>query len=228
MHTDQPIYYTFTVPDEPLDFYRKYNWRKASEEFFEKFPSSAFLELTRGKYEKEFGKWSFPQSYFARSVMFTNEPALVLHRWKVLDFADPYTNRVITRIYYNTTEDLIAAARKAGRDTLLLYGPEWGYIKPGWEQGDFVDCRIMGESASVDLYNFKSGSYGGFLEISAVAMGQAKIVSMNGESVQFPPGEVWCVTIPLTLQPGKNTIPFTSPTAGSLFILDLHWTTETP
>jgi hypothetical protein len=221
------IFYAFTVPDEPLETYKQNNWRTTAEQFFEKFPESAFLELQRGKYEKELGKWTFPQTYFARSATVTNEPALVLHRWKVLDFADAHTNRVITRIYYNTHEDLIAKARREGRDVLRLYGAGWGYMKPGFEQKDYTDYRIFRQAASTDLYNFKPSVLDGVLEVSAAAE-KSKVVSVNGESFKVPPGEILTVTIPLALQPGKNTISFTSPSDDRLFVLDILWKTRQP
>jgi len=223
IHNPGNINYTFTVPDEPVETYRQLNWRKTAEQFFEKYPEAAFLELNRGKYEAKFGEWAFPQSYFAHYASITNGPALVLHRWKVLDFADANTNRVITRIYYNTPEDLVVAARRDGRDVLRLYGAGWGYAKPGWQQGHFEDYRILGQSASIDLYNLKETALSGSIEISAATAERPKTISVAGTTTVFAPGRIRTWTVPLTLQPGKNTIPFSSLSGDSLFVLDIRW-----
>lgn len=226
VHNPGGINYTFTVPDDPLATYRQLNWRKTAEQFFEKHPEAAFLELSRGKYEAELGKWNFPQTYFARRASITNEPALSLRRWKVFlveNSADAITNRVITRIFYNAPQDLVAAARKNGRDVLRLYGADWGYAKPGWQQGHFEDYRILKQSASIDLYNLKEMPLSGTIEISAATADKPKTVSVNGATTGFASGRIRTWTVPLTLQPGKNTIPFTSPSADSLFVLDIRW-----
>jgi hypothetical protein len=222
LHNPEKIPYAFTVPDEPFEIYQQGDWRSTAEQFFEKFPESAFLELNRGKYEKELGPWNFPQSYFARVATIINEPALVLHLWNVLDFADAYTNRVITRIYYNTPEDLVASAREKGCDVLRLYGAGWGYMKPGYELGTYVDCRILTQAASIDIYNLKGVVLDGALEIIAV-VAEPKVFSVNGEPITFPAQKMLTVTITQTLQPGKNTISFTSMSDMPLFVFDIRW-----
>lgn len=231
VHNPGNINYTFTVPDEPLANYRQFNWRKTAEQFFEKYPEACFLELSRGRYEAEFGKWSFPKTYFARCASIINEPALTLRRWKVFlveNGTDAVTNRVITRIYYNTPEDLVVSARRDGKDVLRLYGAGWGYAKPGWQQGHFEDYRIFNQAASIDLYNLKEAPLNGSLEISAATPRQPKTVSVNGSLSVFGSGRIRTWTLPLTLQPGKNTIPFTSPSGDPLFVLDIRWKPAQP
>ncbi|MCU0858297.1 MAG: hypothetical protein MUC65_07835 [Pontiellaceae bacterium] len=225
IHHSGGFSYTYTVPDEPLETCRQNNWRGTAEQFFRKYPLAAFLELQRGKYEQEFGKWGFPEFYFARSATITNEPALVLHRWKVLDFVDAYTNRVITRIYYNTREDLLALARRDGCEVLRFYGPGWGYIKPGYEQDDPEDYRILRKNASIELYNFKETPLSGTLRILA-APESLKIVTINEQITQeFLPGNVWSLDVPMVLDPGKNIIPFSSPSSEPLYVQDILWKT---
>jgi hypothetical protein len=226
VHNPGGINYTFTVPDEPIKNYKRFKWPSTVEQFYEKYPEAAFLEVARGRFEKELGLWNFPQRYFARTVSLTNEPAMVLRRWKVfpeMDYAAANTNRVVTRIFYNTTDDLLAAARKNGRDVLRLYGEGWGYAKPGWQQGHFEDYRILNQSASIDLYNLKEVALSGSLEISAATAERPKTVSVNGVTTGFASGRIRTWTVPLTLQPGKNVIPFTSPSGDPLFVLDIRW-----
>jgi hypothetical protein len=226
VHNPGGINYTFTVPDEPVDIYRQLNWPATVEQFFEKYPDAAFLELCRGRYEAQLGPWTFPQRYFARIAAVTNDAAMVLRRMKVTPdggFNDASTNRVVVRIFYNTPEDLIATARKQGRDVLRLYGEGWGYAKPGWQQGRFEDYRTFSQAASIDLYNLKEIPLSGSVEISAAAAQRPKTVSVNGINTVFAPGRIRTWTVPLTLQPMENKIPFTSPSGDPLFVLDIRW-----
>jgi hypothetical protein len=226
VHNPGGINYTFTVPDEPIQTYKQLNWPATVEQFFEKYPDAAFLELCRGRYEEQLGPWTFPQHYFARVASVTNDAAMILRRMKVLpqdDFSAANTNRVVVRIFYNTTDDLVAAARRNGRDVLRLYGEGWGYAKPGWQQGHFEDYRILTKSASIELYNLKELPLGGSLEISAATADNPKTVSVNGVTTVFASGRIRMWTVPLTLQPGRNAIPVASPTGDPLFVLDIRW-----
>jgi hypothetical protein len=230
VHNPGGINYTFTVPDEPIGTYKQLNWPATVEQFFEKYPEAAFLELGRDRYP-ELGPWTFPQHYFARVASVTNDAAMILRRMKVLpqgDFSSANTNRVVVRIFYNTTEDLVAVARRAGRDVLRLYGAGWGYAKPGWQQGRFEDYRILTKSASIDLYNLKEVPLGGSLEISAATVDKPKTVSVNGVTTVFASGRIKTWTVPLTLQSGLNAIPVISPTGDPLFVLDIRWKPAQP
>jgi hypothetical protein len=226
IHNPGNINYTFTVPNEPIETYRQLNWRKTAEQFFEKYPEAALLEVCRGQYEEELGLWTFPQHYFSRIASITNDAAMILFRMKVVPqagFSDANTNRVVTRIFYNTTEDLIAAARTNGKDVLRLYGAGWGYAKPGWQQGRFEDYRILTRAAAIEFYNLKEAPLSGALEISAATADKPKTISVNGVTTGFASGRIRTWTVPLILQVGKNTIPFASPSADPLFVLDIRW-----
>jgi len=227
VHNPGGLNYAFTVPDEPIENYKRFNWPETVRQFFEKYPESAFLELSRDRFAEELGPWTFPEEYFARTVSITNEPAMVLRQWKVfpeMDYAAANTNRVVVRIFYNTPEDLLAAARRDGKETLRLWSEGWGYAKPGWPQGDFRDFRILGRAALCDLYNLTGSALHGVLEISAAAAGTPKPVTVNGTTTVFSsPGLIRAWKVPLTLQPGENKISFTSPSEAPLFVLDLRW-----
>jgi len=142
VHNQSNINYTFTVPDEPIENYRTMNWPVTVRKFFEKYPEAALLEVARGRYLDKVGPWTFPAEHFAKMVSITNVPAMTLRKYKVfpkLDYAAANTNQVVTRIFYNTTEDLVAAARWENRPTLRLYGEGWRYLKPwqpmqGWPE----------------------------------------------------------------------------------------------
>jgi hypothetical protein len=151
---------------------------------------------------------------------------MILRRTKVFPqpgFSDDNTNRVVTKILYNTAEDLVAAARTNGKDVLRLYGAGWGYTKPGWQQGRFEDYRILTRAASIELYNLKEAPLNGVLEISAATADKPKTISVNGMTTGFASGRIRTWTVPLILQIGKNTILFSSPSADPLFVLDIRW-----
>ncbi len=231
VHPSTNVFYTFTVPDDPIDSFRRFNWRATAEQFFTKYPSAAFLEVSRGKYKEDFGLWKFPEHYFAQRVSITNRAAMTLRRFKVFpttSYAKANTNGVVTRIFYNTPEDLAAAARREGRRVLRLYGEGWGYAKPGWQRGDFSDYRILTRTASMELYNLTEASVPGTLEISAATAQKPKMVSVNGKSTVFAAGRIKSWKVPLALKTGRNTIPFTSPSSDPLFVRDIRWTFAQP
>ncbi|MCU0857118.1 MAG: glycosyltransferase family 39 protein [Pontiellaceae bacterium] len=231
VHNSGKIAYTFTVPDEPLETFKRLKWRETAEQFFEKYPDAAFLELERGKYEAEVGKWAFLQTYFARRASVTNDAAMILRRTKVFPlsgFSVANTNRIITHIYYNTTEDLLAAFRKEGRDVLRLYGKGWSFIKPSWPKGDYTDYRVFGETASIDLYNLKETSINGLIQIYAAVWSHPKPVTVNGSTVTFSSKQIGRWDVPIVLKPGRNMVPFTSPTNEPLFVLDIRWKPAAP
>ncbi len=142
VHNQANINYTFTVPDEPLENYRAFNWPLTVQRFFERNPHASFVEVSPGRYRDQIGEWRFPAVSFAQVVSITNRAAMTLRKYEVLpkmDYASASTNLVVTRIYYNTTEDLMAAARRENRPRLRLYGEGWRYLKPwqpmqGWPE----------------------------------------------------------------------------------------------
>jgi len=142
IHNTDQINYTFTVPDDPVENYRALGWRATASAFFEKYPDAAFLEVDRDKYIDKVGPWHFPLEQFARIASLTNEPVMLLRRYGVIptaEYAAANTNQVVTRLFYNTTDDVISATRRSGKSVLLLYGEGWRYLKPwqpmqGWPE----------------------------------------------------------------------------------------------
>jgi uncharacterized protein YfaP (DUF2135 family) len=111
---------------------------------------------------------------------------------------------------------------------LRLYGAGWGYAKPGWQQGHFEDYRILNQSASIDLYNLKEAPLSGMLEISAATADKPKPLSVNGATTVFASGRIKTWAVPITLQAGRNAIPFASPSGDPLFVLDIRWNPAQP
>ena len=58
------------------------------------------------------------------------------------------TNRLMVEVFYNTMEDVLARARAEGRETLIRFAPDWGYVKL-WQQ--FRDFRDWRSEISLDL-----------------------------------------------------------------------------
>ncbi len=227
VHNPGKLNYTFTVPDEPIEIYRRLNWRTTAEHFFTKYPSAALLEVTGDRYSKELGSWTFPQEYFARSVSITNHAAVLLRRMGVI-YTGLNTIRIAPRIRYNTTEDLIEKSRRSGLDTLRLYGEGWGYAKPGWQRGHFEDYRILKNSAQILLYNLMDLSQTGNVEIIAAAVNREKVIFLDKNIHVFAPNKISVWSVPLTLQPNVNRLMLHSPNGEPLYVLDIRWKGNVP
>lgn len=140
VHNPGDLIYTFTVPDEPLENYIALKWRDTAEQFLYRHPDAAFLQLTPRRYEREVGRWTYPETHFARVAEIENASALRLRRWRVFpeDFSEN-NDRLVIRIFYNTPEDLIARARRQGDPVAWWYEDGWGFLKPwqpppGWPE----------------------------------------------------------------------------------------------
>lgn len=86
----------------------------------------------------------------------------------------------------------------------------------------------MNQAASIDMYNLKEVPLRGSLEISAATAERPKTISVGGATTSFAAGRIRTWTVPLTLQSGKNTIPFSSPSVDPLFVLDIRWNPAQP
>lgn len=153
VHNSTNVYFTFTVPSEPEDLFKRFNWPATAKAFFEKFPNAAYLEYCNSERSRMgvLTNW-----HFARQVVFTNLAAIKLAKYGVAyrdDFYDPATNRIISTIFYNTREDVLRHARAQGQTTLVLYEPSWGYVKLWQQLKDFRDWRILEDKATLDVYN---------------------------------------------------------------------------
>lgn len=205
------VFFTFTIPNEPVDVYLKYNWRKTAERFFEKYPDAAYLELAKSYWEVPgVGPWDWPRQHFKQHVVLRNEAGLKLRDLGFLyrENGGIYTNRLIVEIFYNTREDIVAQARAAGRPVLALYGSGWGYIKLWQQMQDFRDWRVLESSASMDLYNFTTAPVTVEVVLRAVAIsGSKKVRASNGSENTFTMNQLqpWNIGR-LTLAPGLNQL----------------------
>jgi hypothetical protein len=205
--------YTFTVPNEPWTAYLQNRWRESVVGFFEKYPEAAYMPLC-GSYTNDpnLGTWDWPDKHFARRHSITNAEGFILRDLGLAYREDFYTvgwTRLVADIFYNTRADVIAAARASGRPTLALCGPGWGYTKL-WRQmpGDFRDWRVLGDRATVDLYNLTAAPTNVTLAVRAVAVGAAtRVRASTGADQFFPAGQLqdWSIR-GIVLQPGSNAV----------------------
>ncbi len=218
------VMYTFTVPNEPVQVYERNRWRESAEAFFDRNPEAAFFE---GKeYWTRLGPWTWPSTNFMHKIEFVDEAGAQLDSMGLAYRSPPpeaHPEWLPVTLYFNTREDVIQRAKASGNETICLYNKGWGYAKPGWQQGHFEDYRIVTTSASIDIYDLKEVPLTGSLEISAATAERPKTISVNGATTVFASGRIRTWTVPLTLQPGQNTVLFTSPSTDSLFVLDIRW-----
>ena len=73
-----------------------------------------------------------------------------------------------------------------------------------------------------------AGIMSGVLEISAATAQKPKSVSVNGTVTVFTLGHIRAWSDPLTLHPGKNEKPLSSPSSDPLLVLDIRWNPAQP
>jgi 4-amino-4-deoxy-L-arabinose transferase-like glycosyltransferase len=227
------IHFTFTYPNEPLETFKQVKWRETAKQFFARFPQAAYLEIAKSYWEvPEVGPWDWPEVFFARKHVFTNEAGLYLRRLHLAsrnDFYSANTNRLIVPLFYNTTEDVMERLRGAGVATAALYGSGWGYTKPFfalngmegqryaeiWRQLNqqgmrnvYMDLRVLEGEAQVYLCNMTSEELTVKLQMAGVAIGGTKKVDAGTSVSQtFEPGKqmVWEMG-PILLPPGRTVL----------------------
>jgi len=208
VHASTNVYFTFTVPNEPLEAYKANRWRDTAKDFFERHPGAAYLEITKAYQEvPEIGPWRWPRTYFAQNRTFVNEAGLALRHLGLAareDFYAANTNRVVVELFYNKREDLLARARREGESARAFYGEGWGYTKTE----DYRDWRVLRQAAVLDVYNTRTEPLDVQLSITGVAVQGAKeVVFGEGVNHTFPAGELTRVQVgPVRLNPGLNRL----------------------
>jgi len=209
VHAPTNVFVTFTVPDEPYEAFVQNRWRDVTRQYIEQGHAQGYILLTRNHHRRE-GVWDWPAQYFARSFAVTNQGGLWLRKHGFAptgDFYDDHTNRLVVHVYYDLPEDRIARARAEGKASLVITGPEWNYMKPWQQTGQFQDYRVLADTASLDLYNLTGKSAPFELALVGVAIQGAKDVKVgSNQIIRFPPDRMVKQRVPLTLEPGSNSV----------------------
>lgn len=199
------VTYTFTIPSEPLQTYTDNRWRDTAKQFFAVNPLAAFFE--QKVYWSRLGPWTWPQEYFARKEVFEDKAAARLdamglyYRARPMDFPRDW---IPLAIYYNTEEDLVDRARKAGDRLLCLFGPGWEYTKTQ----DYRDWYVLQEESTVVVHNLTAEPISASVEVTGTAIqGSVTVMAQAGATGVFQPNQIQSVRLgPLQLQPGRNEI----------------------
>jgi len=213
-HAPSNVVVTFTIPNEPVEVFKKYQWRETAKQFLTRYPDAAYLEIVKQWFlVPEIGWWDWPRLYFRRRVVFTNEQALALARLNLMPspaatMPGANTNRIISELFYNTPADVVQIAREEGRKTVLFYASGWGYTKLWPQIQDFRDWRVAVGTVGVDIYNLTDAKLSVKLKLRAVAVGASKSVRIgDGAPLVFAQGQVLEIdSQPLDLQTGRNSI----------------------
>lgn len=215
------VFVTFTVPDEPYETYRQLRWREVTQQAIEQGNVQAFIRLTRNQESRD-GLWTWPETYFARRAEVVNEPALWLrdHGFApVDDFYAPHDIRLVTEIFFDRREDVVARKRAAGDRFAVFYGATMRYLKSGpmgifpIQTEQFMDWRLLEQDATIDVYNLTDTKRKVRMRVRAASpAGPKRVLGPEGEEFQFAGGQLqeW-LTGPLDLGPGLNSIPLTDP-----------------
>lgn len=199
------VTYTFTIPSEPIQTYTDSRWRDTAKQFFAVNPLAAFFE--QKVYWARLGPWTWPQENFARQEVFEDKAAARLdamglyYRARPMDYPREWIPLVM---YYNTEEDLVARAHKAGDRLLCLFGPGWQYTKTQ----DYRDWYVLQDEATVVVHNLAAEPVSASVEVTGTAVqGPVTVMVQAGVTGAFQPNQIQSVRLgPLQLQPGRNEI----------------------
>lgn len=215
------VFVTFTVPDEPYETYRQLRWRDVTRQAVEQGKAQAFIRLTRNQESRD-GLWTWPETHFAHRAVVRNDVGLWLrdHGFApVDDFYAPHGIRLITEIFFDRREDVVARKRAAGDRFAVFYGPTLRHLKSGplamfpLRTEKFMDWRLLEQEATVDVFNLTDTKLTARVNVRAVApAGPKRVLGPEGAEFRFADGQLqeWLMG-PLELDPGANSIPLTDP-----------------
>jgi 4-amino-4-deoxy-L-arabinose transferase-like glycosyltransferase len=232
------VTYTFTIPNEPLDMFQKYNWRGTAEAFLEQNPDAAYLEIAKSYWDvPSVGRWQWPRDFFANHHVFSNSAGVVLRHMGMAarpDFYSNDTNRTVVEVFYNTTDDLVSKARRNGRAVFSVFGDGWTLAKlwPGVQ--DFRSWRVMSPAAALRVFNVTERQQDVYVMMRAAGGGTDKRITVEGgPSHVFTNGVVdtWAFG-PVPLAPGESRLVFRDEdpvdSSGRLFVENVLLSTNAP
>ena len=211
---------SFTVPDEPYEQYVGLNWRKTTQTQFEINGAQAFIRIHRN-HEKRMGLWTWPETWFARRAVVTNEAARWLRDTGFAPMEEYYSepNRVETEIFYDTHADVADRARAAGKDAVWFFGAGWRLFKP-WQQGDFSDYRILEDEAEMSIHNLRGEPLRLRGTVVAAAMGGDQRVRIGDRPpLTFAAGQLASQTFDFDLPPGIQPLRWKNLSQGGALLV---------
>lgn len=208
VHRSTNVFFTFTVPNEPMEVCREVNWWQTAKDFFERFPDAAYLEVCNSYWTNE-ARWPWLEQQFAHHLSLDDPATRELARLGL-----NYREYQVVHFHWNTLDDVLAKARDQGRTALALFGPGWGYTKL-WQQvrGDFRDWRVLTDQAELHLYNLTDRPLSAQVLLRGSAVNGAKgIRASTGAWHTFPQGQIQEWTLDgVPLVPGKNVVELSDP-----------------
>jgi hypothetical protein len=217
-HPSTNTHITFTLPNEPLETFRQFNWREATRRFFETNPDAAYLEIAKTYFNvPDIGPWHWPREFFRRHVAFTNASGLKLRELGLAARGDYYaadTNRVVVELFYNTREDVVEILRQQGTRTHAFFGPGWAFEKSGpmgfmrIKTQDFRDWRVLSESGTLELANLTDKPLMAKVRIRGLAAGGVKqVIAADKHARNFDSAAIQTWDFgPFELAPGVTSI----------------------
>ncbi len=223
VHPTTNVIFTFIGPNEPLDVFLATRWRDQAVDFFQRNPDAAYLEIAKSYWEKpEVGPWEWPRAYFARRASISNAAGLALRNLGLAyreDFYAANSNRLVTEIFFNTRDDVLARKRAEGESVVVFFGAGLVYEKSGpmgifrIQTPQFMDWRVLEQSGQLDVYNLTDAPLEVTLRMTASSIRGPKLVNAGiGAKHQFSGSrlEQWSIG-PITLNSGLTAIALQDP-----------------
>lgn len=207
------VFVNFTIPDEPYEQYVANDWRGVTQRVFEQNGAQAFIRLSQNHADR-MGIWKWPETWFARRAVVTNQAGARLVRSGFAPMEEFYLNpsRVKVEIFYNTHADVAARAQKAGEQAVCFFGSGFRLFKP-WQQGDWNDYRVLEKFGTLELWNLRDTPARFRLDVTATALQTPSVIkgtAPDGTTVTWtcPPRRMAQQSTIVELSPGCQTMTF--------------------
>lgn len=208
LYAPSNVFVSFTVPDEPLENYLKFNWRKVTQTAIENNEAQAFIRICRN-HEKELGLWRWPEFWFTHRAVVTNTSAIWLRDSGFAPQEEFYkaASRMEIEIFYDTHQDIANRSKTNGPPNLVFFSGGWQVYKP-WQQGDWNDYHVLppNKQAKLEIWNVTDRIQAARLNINAIASGGSVSLRLNNTPpVIFPGNRRSSKEVPVELPPGPSS-----------------------
>lgn len=204
--------------------------REIQKAFILRFPETPFVEASRHGTEPKASAplWTWPHEFYRKKAELLNEPLR-----KLVDrgiWPQTYGRALPeieyhTTIWYNTREDILDMAVKAGRSVAFLYN---GWTIGEVEQGVYMRA-VPGARALVEIVNLTGAPQRGTIRLTGAIMGPAQVIPFQLRVDGGAPmsqerfgGQMWSVDLPpVELAPGSHTLEWNIPGGQTLQVQGL-------